>query len=111
VVVEDAGSEDSGEVDVVGVEERRMRTYVHALRWGGFVQTTGVLHRPGDVEREKGIPGHCCLGVMCEIAIKGGLPLERKVAGGEDPRTWFSGPCDIPGCGGGCRGSETELPN
>jgi hypothetical protein len=66
-----------------------MRTFVHALRWGGFVQTRGTMHRPGDVEREAGKPGHCCLGVMCEVAIKGGLPLGRTVSQGEDPRTSF----------------------
>ena len=46
--------------------------WVEALRSGEYKQTTGKL---ANVERTE----HCCLGVLCEMAIKDGveLPVEQ----------------------------------
>ena len=68
----------------------RVRAFVAALRSGQFRQTHGVLHRPDDPARNVGNVGHCCLGVACEVAISGGLVLDRIVVPAHgDPRTWF----------------------
>lgn len=42
--------------------------WVAALRSGEYKQTDGTLHRTaGDDE------GYCCLGVLCDIAVKAGV--------------------------------------
>jgi hypothetical protein len=69
---------------------KRVRAFLAALRSGKFHQTQGVLHRPDDERRTAGTVGHCCLGVACEVAISGGLTLDRIVVPcNGDPRTWF----------------------
>ena len=47
--------------------------WVAALRSGKYKQ--GV-HRLANAERTK----HCCLGVLCEVAIEDGVPLETSGA-------------------------------
>ena len=46
--------------------------WVAALRSGEYKQTTGQL---ANVERTE----HCCLGVLCEMAIKDGVDVEVDV--------------------------------
>ena len=49
--------------------------WTEALRSGGYQQTTGTLAR---VDEESGeVIGHCCLGVLCELAIKAGVKVSR----------------------------------
>jgi hypothetical protein len=48
--------------------------WVAALRSGEFAQTTGKLTRV--VRTGVDAPtGHCCLGVLCELARRAGVPL------------------------------------
>lgn len=45
--------------------------WVEALRSGEYVQGTGRLHA-----EEKGKATWCCLGVLCDLAIKAGVEVE-----------------------------------
>ena len=56
--------------------------WVAALRNGEYKQTTGKLANADRTE-------HCCLGVLCELAIKEGPEME--VWRGVDMRTRFDG--------------------
>lgn len=59
--------------------------WVEALRSGEYAQTKNVLTRVnamGEVE------GHCCLGVLCEVAIKDGVEL--KVNDNDDGIRWYN---------------------
>lgn len=49
--------------------------WVQALRSGDFKQTTGVLQRLKDMGHGETMrpAGHCCLGVLCEIAVQDGV--------------------------------------
>jgi hypothetical protein len=47
--------------------------WVTALRSGQYLQGTGVLHR-----RTEGNDTYCCLGVLCEVAIKAGVELSTS---------------------------------
>lgn len=47
------------------------KLWVKALRSGKYKQGTGVLHRTDD--------RFCCLGVLCEVAIKQGVQLSTKI--------------------------------
>jgi hypothetical protein len=42
------------------------KRWIDALRSGGYQQTTGVLH-------DEDANGFCCLGVLCDIAVKEGV--------------------------------------
>lgn len=42
--------------------------WTDALRSGEYAQCTGALNAPGK--------GHCCLGVLCELAVEAGVPVE-----------------------------------
>ncbi len=55
-------------------ESVKMR-WVQALRSGDFKQTTGVLQRLQNMSYgdQKRPAGHCCLGVLCEIAVQDGV--------------------------------------
>ena len=45
--------------------------WVEALRSGEYEQTKGFLHR---LEANDDIPvGYCCLGVLCDLAVKAGV--------------------------------------
>lgn len=45
------------------------RTWVAALRSGEYAQASGKLTRL----REDGSRAHCCLGVLCELAVEAGV--------------------------------------
>lgn len=44
-----------------------IRKWVNALRSGEYKQTTGVLQNEN---------GYCCLGVLCDVAVKSGLDVD-----------------------------------
>lgn len=49
--------------------------WVKALRSGEYEQTQGKLHRT-EAEEKPGRdfpPGYCCLGVLCDLAVKAGV--------------------------------------
>lgn len=46
-----------------------MKKWVKALRSGKYKKTTEALTRHGR---------YCCLGVLCELAIKEGIPVEKR---------------------------------
>lgn len=48
--------------------KENIRKWVNALRSGEYKQTVGYLHND---------KGYCCLGVLCDVAIKNGLDLEE----------------------------------
>lgn len=48
--------------------KENIRKWVNALRSGEYRQTKGAL---------KNDYGHCCLGVLCEVAIQHGLALTQ----------------------------------
>lgn len=53
----------------------RIKVWVDALRSGEFKQGMNRLRNPGS--RDVGVPDmFCCLGVACEVAIRGGVPIE-----------------------------------
>jgi hypothetical protein len=49
--------------------------WVEALRSGDYEQATGTLAKVDSRTGE--VVGHCCLGVLCEVAIKNGVSLDR----------------------------------
>ena len=49
--------------------QKARRAWVRALRSGKYKQTTHCLHD----KSEKGKEGFCCLGVLCELALKEGV--------------------------------------
>lgn len=50
--------------------------WVKALRSGEYEQAVGTLV---EVDHDNGdILGHCCLGVLCELAVKEGVKVDRK---------------------------------
>jgi hypothetical protein len=51
--------------------------WVAALRSGEYEQTTGTLSRDG---------AYCCLGVLCELAIKDGVEIEKHPTPGASTR-------------------------
>lgn len=55
--------------------------WVQALRNGGYNQTRGYLANED---------GYCCLGVLCEVAIKEGLEIEVE-EDDSDGRVYYSG--------------------
>jgi hypothetical protein len=50
--------------------------WLKALRSGDYKQTIGILHRIHERQSsgELYTPGHCCLGVLCDVMIKEGDP-------------------------------------
>ncbi len=46
------------------------RKWVKALRSGKYKQVTGVLT---EMDKERKVIGHCCLGVLCELAVADGI--------------------------------------
>lgn len=59
------------------------RLWVEALRSGEYKQGVGALNR-GD--------SYCCLGVLCEVAIKAGLPVQVTRGGGCESKACQSCP-------------------
>lgn len=51
-----------------------IKLWVEALESGDYAQTTGRLQRTGPSDRPA---GYCCLGVLCDVAIKQGVPIGR----------------------------------
>ena len=49
--------------------------WVSALRSGEYKQTDGTLHRVISVSADG--EGYCCLGVLCDIAVKAGVIRSR----------------------------------
>jgi|SRR4051812_9489018 hypothetical protein len=45
--------------------------WVEALESGEYKQTVGALYRTADHEGDPA--GHCCLGVLCDLAVKDGV--------------------------------------
>lgn len=63
-----------------------MTKWVEALESGDYEQTKGKLHRvePDDFEGEEVPAGYCCLGVLCDLAVKEGVippPIFNKAVG------------------------------
>lgn len=52
-----------------GMNQDRLKLWLDALRSGEYKQSTRYLGT-GD--------GYCCLGVLCEVAIKSGAPVKRE---------------------------------
>lgn len=50
--------------------------WISALRGGEYEQAQGMLHDPVNNE-------FCCLGVLCDLAVKAGVPVEVTDAAGE----------------------------
>lgn len=50
------------------MKESIAKKWAEALRSGDYKQDTKYLQTPN---------GYCCLGVLCELAIKDGIPIEK----------------------------------
>lgn len=64
------------------MKQKIKEKWIDALRSGEYQQGTGylkVIHENGDIK-------HCCLGVLCELAIKDNLDLSTT----ETERVWES---------------------
>lgn len=48
--------------------------WLEALRSGDYRRAEGKLHRTANGEE------YCCLGVLCDLAVKAGLPVEVEPA-------------------------------
>lgn len=61
--------------------------WVEALRSGDYTQVEGKLAK----EREDGTKGFCCLGVLCEVAVKEGVieAPAKATDGFGDETNWF----------------------
>ena len=72
------------------MDPRKKADWVAALRSGEYLQGTEVLHRRVDrVDR------YCCLGVLCDVAIKSGLQISTSAR---------------PSCScGTCQGSKIHM--
>lgn len=51
--------------------------WMAALRSGEYHQAMGSLHYRSE------IPGFCCLGVLCDLAVKAGVTDQRAIPNGE----------------------------
>lgn len=58
--------------------------WITELRSGDWAQGTGVLHRMND----EGKHFYCCLGVLCELAVKAGV-LPEAVKGRDGVSSWM----------------------
>lgn len=67
------------------VNKERMRSWIDALRSGEFEQGQAYLrcHDPDGMTR------YCCVGVLCEVAIRQGVPLEIQEDTSGPRVTWF----------------------
>ena len=50
------------------MKKRIKKLWTEALRWGGYEQGAGVLRRDDSF---------CCLGVLCDLAVKEGIVTEH----------------------------------
>ena len=64
--------------------------WMDALRSGEYAQCTGALNAPGE--------GHCCFGVLCELAVDDGVPVEtmEKVLHNGRRIVGYDGHVDVP---------------
>ena len=46
------------------------KMWVEALRSGEYKQTTGALRQ---LDMDSALPCYCCLGVLCDLAVKAGV--------------------------------------
>lgn len=60
--------------------------WIAALESGEYAQTTGHL-QIAKSDDEKFPKGHCCLGVLCELAIQDGVISSREIPSCADGRT------------------------
>lgn len=67
--------------------KENLRLWVAALRSGDFTQTTGALEELQDDDTVR----HCCLGVVCRVALKNGLELDVTNASPIAPMAKFDG--------------------
>jgi hypothetical protein len=66
-------------------EAKIIREWVTALRSGEYQQARNTLHRieanPGAVDEAQRTEGMCCLGVLCDLAVKAGVIPEPGIIG------------------------------
>jgi len=70
--------------------------WIAALESGEYAQTTGSLQRVVEAtENYKKIPpGFCCLGVLCEVAIKHGLKITKELDRNNNGLMWYDSNTD-----------------
>lgn len=87
------------------MRDKVAKLWIDALRSDRFKQTEGSLHTvkervivlerhqdTGQVLRTKTIPaGHCCLGVLCELAIEAGVEVEKSMIYGNGYEELYDG--------------------
>jgi hypothetical protein len=66
----------------VNMNSEVKKVWIDALRSGDYDQGLGQLHT-----MQNDIHAYCCLGVLCDLAIKSGIELEVKY-----DSTWENGP-------------------
>lgn len=66
------------------------RLVLEALRSDEYGQAKNALHVPGE--------GYCCLGVVCEVAIKAGVEVRKAEVLGSDGEVWtlYDGERSLP---------------
>jgi hypothetical protein len=70
------------------------KLWTDALRSGEYEQTTGTLHKINQVDGEEK-HSYCCLGVLCELAVKDGVVESKRHFGrdvggyGPNGEVWF----------------------
>jgi hypothetical protein len=64
------------------VKDEVKAKWVAALRSGKYDQTKGYLRRTKPSKMSGDAPGFCCLGVLCDIAVKEGVIPEPEFDGG-----------------------------
>ena len=70
-------------VDIPKMKPEVKEWWAEALDSDRFRKGRGYLRQ----QHDDGLTYHCCLGVLCEVAIEHGLDLDVKV--GEDGQTFF----------------------
>ncbi|CAB4197862.1 hypothetical protein UFOVP1323_51 [uncultured Caudovirales phage] len=65
--------------------------WIAALKSGEYAQTTETLQRVvAKTENDREIlPGFCCLGVLCEVAIKHGLKITKELDRISNSFMWY----------------------
>ena len=64
-----------------------------ALRSGDYVQAKGILNRTSparDAHGNDATVGHCCLGVLCELAVQDGLLRKKSKTEDDEVYTIYS---------------------
>lgn len=70
------------------MKEDIKRQWVAALRSGEYSQGRGDLHNVNTQQ-------HCCLGVLCDLAVKSGLPVVVREAFDGSGHTTYDGLGDL----------------